>query len=116
LPNRVRDLRKHYRYRERFVLKCGLRRGGTGENHIDSHIDQFSCKLAYPIKVSGSPTNENPDIAAIYKTKPFKLLSEYRHSSLAVRIRFGDRHQHANLPSPVGLLCAPRERPCRRAA
>jgi hypothetical protein len=62
------------------------------------------------------PPKVHPHVAAIGPTQVRKRLSERRDASLRHGIVFVPRHEHADTPHTVALLCARRERPRRRAA
>src|SRR5262249_11548289 len=54
----------------------------------------------------------HPDIAALDPAEPLKSLAQRRDAGLPYRIVGGKWHEHADASHPVGLLRAPRDRPC----
>jgi hypothetical protein len=77
--------------------------------------DQLLRKRSYPIGVS-APTKVHPHVTAIGPPQIRKRLRERREATLPHGIVFVVPHEHADAPHPAFLLCARRERPCRRAA
>ena len=86
---------------------CG--RGGL-------QADQLLRERSYPIDVTAAPPSVNPRVAANGPTQVRKRLSERGEASLPHGIVFVARHQHADAPDAVGLLCSRCEWPRRRAA
>jgi hypothetical protein len=78
--------------------------------------DQLLRERAYPIDVIACPTEVHPHVAAVYPTQVRNRLRERGKATLPLRIVFVKRHERANAPHPLALLCACRERPRRRAA
>ena len=78
--------------------------------------DQLLRERSHPIGVTAAPTEVDPHVAANGPTKVRKRLSERREARRQRGIGFFAEHEHADAPYAVPLLCARRERPCRRAA
>ncbi|MGB8111907.1 MAG: hypothetical protein WCF41_21920, partial [Pseudolabrys sp.] len=75
---------------------------------------KFRCSFA---KVGGLPSVLNLQIAPVGPAQLLQFLKERRDACLPFRIVFGKRHEHADTPSPLALLCLSHERPrCRSAA
>src|SRR5262245_20974853 len=62
------------------------------------------------------PASIDPQIAAVHPAQFLQLLDERCALRPSFRIALRPAHQHADLPHPLGLLRARRERPRSRAA
>ena len=77
--------------------------------------DQLLRKPSNPIGVTAAPTNVHPHVAAVGPTQARKRLREGREATLLLGIIFVARHENANAPHAVALLCQRRERRSCRA-
>jgi hypothetical protein len=78
--------------------------------------DQLVRERLCPNVVTAVPSKVHPHVAAIGPTQARKRLSERRNVSRRHGIVFVERHEHADAPHPLALLCVRRERPRRCAA
>jgi hypothetical protein len=92
------------------------RRGGMGDQHIGLQADQLFRKCLNSVCIGIAPTIINSNIAAILPAELLKALLKKVDARTDIGIAFGDRHQHADVPHPLALLRARRERPRGRAA
>jgi hypothetical protein len=95
--------------------------GPASQDDVGLQTDQLVRERSYPIDVTAGPPKVNPRLAAIGPTRcgsvmPVSNLYERGVATLPVRIIiFVVRHEHADPPHAVALLCPRHHGPRRRA-
>src|SRR5262249_33988938 len=100
--------------RPRLTLDGNGRRSRVCQDDVGLQAHQLLRERSYPIVVIAVPTEVHPHVA-IGPTQIRKRLREHRVATLALRIVFVPRHEHADAPYAVALLRARHHRPRRRA-
>jgi hypothetical protein len=88
---------------------------GLGDDHIWRQFYQLCHVGSYAGRVTASPAIVDADVAAFYPSQFLKPLLQPFDPSLSFCV-ISDTHKHADVPHPVGLLRARRERPRGPAA
>jgi len=115
-PDRIDGLHEHYRNGMGRLHQRRHSRSGTGKYDIRFQADQFGCACAIALRMATCPAYIDTHVAAFYPPLSLQTLQERFEAILPFRIIGREIHEHANPPHLTGLLCARRERPCRRRA
>src|SRR5262249_22938216 len=99
------------RYGECVLPECHGGRVGGGENYVGLQVDQFLGQRRRSRRVAAEPTVVDLGVLALPPAQFSKSCCERRCPGPLLGIAFGLRHEHANVPHPLGLLRACRERP-----
>src|SRR5262249_34924034 len=95
--------------------KCGDLRRGLNEHHFRSLFDNLFCKAPHPIGITSRPAIVGAEVTAVGPAQSLQSLAERGQVPTTFRI-IRTPHQHRDLPHPLALLRARRERPRRRSA
>src|SRR5262249_49703271 len=95
--------------------KCGDLRRGLNEHHFRSLFDNLFCQAPHPIGITSRPAIVGPEVTAVGPAQSLQSLAERGQVPMTFRI-IRTPHQHRDLPHPLALLRARRERPRGRAA
>src|SRR5262249_11732104 len=95
--------------------KCGDLRRGLNEHHFRSLFDNLFCKAPHPIGITSRPAIVGPEVTAVGPAQSLQSLAERGQVPTTFRI-IRTPHQHRDLPHPLALLRARRERPDGRGA
>jgi hypothetical protein len=90
--------------------KCGDLRRGLNEHHFRSLFDNLFCKAPHPIGITSRPAIVGPEVTAVGPAQSLQSLAERGQVPMTFRI-IRTPHQHRDLPHPLALLRARRERP-----
>ena len=86
-------------------------------NQIRLHLDKFFGKRPRNTRVASGVTICELNFATVCPSQLLKPVAQLAHIALRELIRLRQAHEHADAPSPIGLLRERRERPsgCRAA-
>src|SRR5262249_37370269 len=88
----------------------------SGYDNVRCERDQLRCIPAKAVGIAPAPACFDPHIATVGPPQMLQYLHERGHASLRLPIVRGNRHEHADAPHTLRLLCPRRERPQDRRA
>src|SRR5262249_52759323 len=112
----ISDLREHNWYGAGLSHDRLYRRRGHGKDDLGLQVDQLLSKPLYLANLAASPTNVDPNVAAIGPTDCLHLVHKRLEPDLSFRIAIGIRRQHGDPRHSAVLLRARRERPRGRSS